>query len=84
MPDLAGLQRLVDGLLSGLGGAVLPGGAAAAAAAAAALHDAGELHLLVPGARQHVVGLAVLVRHQPGHLGEGEGGGERERSWLKG
>ena len=60
-PYLAGLQRLVDGLLLALG-AVL------STTTAAALHDAGELHLLVPGARQHIMGFAVLIRHHAGHL----------------
>ncbi|KAF3837038.1 hypothetical protein F7725_004502 [Dissostichus mawsoni] len=55
-------EGLIDRLLFALG-AVL--------SSEAALHHPGKLHLLVPRARQHVVGLAVLVHHYTCHLKKG-------------
>lgn len=55
LPQQLSWQGLVDCLL-------LP------VRAGAAVQDLGALHLLIPRARQHIVGLALAVTHHPCHL----------------
>lgn len=71
-PHLSGFEGLIDSLLFALRAVLSP---------SAALHHPGKLHLLVPRARQHVVGLAVLVHHHTGHLKRGSRGVRLRRDW---